>query len=71
MENEAFPLSEQYIDFLNYEASTEFLEGTTFAGKTTVAVPKFMFKNAAYIGNKPSIIARFRFRNFRKKYNKF
>lgn len=47
MENdEAFPLSEKYIDFLTHEASTEFLEGTTFAGKTTVAVPKFMFKVA-------------------------
>lgn len=45
-ENEAFPLSEKYIDFLTHEASTEFLEGTTFAGKTTVAVPKFMFKVA-------------------------
>lgn len=56
-ENEAFPLSEKYIDFLNYEASTEFLEGTTFAGKTTVAIPKFMFRIANYKGNKPSIIA--------------
>ena len=45
-ENEAFPLSEKYLDFLNHEASTEFLEGTTYAGKTTVAVPKFMFKVA-------------------------
>lgn len=41
---EAFPLSDKYIDFLKSNASTEFLEGTTFAGKTTVAVPKFMFK---------------------------
>lgn len=45
-ENEAFPLSDKYIDFLEYDASTEFLEGTTFAGKTTVAVAKFMFKVA-------------------------
>ena len=45
-QNEEFPLSEKYIDFLKYECSTEFLEGTTFAGKTTVAVPKFMFKVA-------------------------
>ena len=44
--NEEFPLSEKYIDFLKHKASTEFLEGTTFAGKTTVAVPKFMFKVA-------------------------
>ena len=56
-QNEAFPLSEKYIDFLSYDASAEFLEGTTFAGKTTVGVPKFMFKIAAYTGNKPSIIA--------------
>lgn len=54
---EAFPLSEKYIDFLKYNASTEFLEGTTSAGKTTVAVPKFMFKISAYAGTKPSIIA--------------
>lgn len=57
IENEAFPLSEKYIDFLNYDASVEFLEGTTFAGKTTVAIPKYMFKIAAYTGGKPSIIA--------------
>lgn len=44
--DEEFPLSEKYIDFFNHNASTEFLEGTTFAGKTTVAVPKFMFKVA-------------------------
>lgn len=52
-----FPLSEKYIDFLSYDASVEFLEGTTSAGKTTVAVPKFMFKIAQYLGTKPSIIA--------------
>ena len=56
-DNEVFPLSEKYIDFLNYDASTEFLEGTTFAGKTTVAIPKFMFKIANYDGSKPSIIS--------------
>ena len=56
-QNEQFPLSEKYIDFLMHEASTEFLEGTTFAGKTTVAIPKFMFKIADYEGLKPSIIA--------------
>ena len=44
---EEFPLSDEYIDFLKYdETEAEFLEGTTFAGKTTVAVPKFMFKVA-------------------------
>lgn len=56
-ENEVFPLSEKYIDFMGYDASAEFLEGTTFAGKTTVAIPKFMFKISSYTGNKPSIIA--------------
>ena len=56
-ENEAFPLSDKYIDFLEYHASAEFLEGTTFAGKTTVAIPKFMFRIADYDGSKPSIIA--------------
>lgn len=56
-QNEEFPLSEKYIDFLKYNASAEFLEGTTSAGKTTVAIPKFMFKVANYEGAKPSIIA--------------
>lgn len=56
-ENEAFPLSEKYIDFLNHKASTEFLEGTTFAGKTTVGIPKFMFRVADDDSSKPSIIA--------------
>ena len=46
MTNEQFPLSEKYLDFLEHEASAEFLEGTTFAGKTTVAIPKFMLKIA-------------------------
>ncbi len=57
MNDEVFPLSEKYLDFLSYNCSTEFLEGTTFAGKTTVAIPKFMFKIANYKGSKPSIIA--------------
>ena len=40
-----FILSNKYIDFLKYDgADSEFLEGTTFAGKTTIGVPKFMFK---------------------------
>ena len=52
-----FPLSTKYIDFLKYIASAEFLEGTTSAGKTTVAVPKFMFRIANYKGTKPSIIS--------------
>lgn len=55
--NDVFPLSEKYIDFLKYDCSAEFLEGTTFAGKTTVAAPKFIFKIASYTGNKPSIIS--------------
>lgn len=54
---DVFPLSEKYIDFLKYECSCEFLEGTTAAGKTTVAIPKFMFKIMNYTGTKPSIIA--------------
>ena len=56
-ENEAFPLSEKYIDFLQHIASTEFLEGTTFAGKTTVGIPKFMFRVANDDSSKPSIIS--------------
>lgn len=55
--DDIFPLSEKYIDFLKYECSCEFLEGTTAAGKTTVAIPKFMFKIMNYTGTKPSIIA--------------
>ena len=40
-----FVLSDKFIDFLKYdEADAEFLEGTTFAGKTTIGVPKFMFR---------------------------
>jgi len=41
-----FPLSEKYRDFMRSSAKVEFLEGTTFAGKTTVGVVKFMFKVA-------------------------
>lgn len=54
---EKFPLSEKYLDFLKHNASAEFLEGTTFAGKTTVAAPKFMFKIMQDTSSKPSIIA--------------
>ena len=57
MNEEVFPLSEKYIDFLNHKCSAEFLEGTTFAGKTTVATPKFMFLVADDLSGKPSIIA--------------
>lgn len=57
MNNEVFPLSEKYIDFLEHKSSTDFLEGTTFAGKTTVAIPKFMFEIMKSKSNKPNIIA--------------
>lgn len=57
MDDEIFPLSDKYLDFLEYDCSAEFLEGTTFAGKTTVAILKFMFKVASDKSNKPSIIA--------------
>lgn len=55
--NNTFPLSDKYLDFLEYDCSAEFLEGTTFAGKTTVAIPKFMFKIMNDNSTKPSIIA--------------
>ena len=42
-----FPLSEKYLDFMKCQANVEFLEGTTFAGKTTVGIVKFMFKVAS------------------------
>ena len=40
-------LSEKYKKFLKHDAPVEFLEGTTYAGKTTVGVLKFMLKVAA------------------------
>jgi len=43
---EEFLLSQKYIDFYKNEASMEWLEGTTSSGKTTTAIPKFMFKVA-------------------------
>lgn len=36
-------LSDKYLAFLRHRARVEVLEGTTFAGKTTVGVLKFMF----------------------------
>ena len=45
--SEEILLSEKYKTFLRTDAAVEFLEGTTFAGKTTVGVIKFMFKVAA------------------------
>jgi len=43
---EQFLLSEKYKAFLKHDAPVEFLEGTTFAGKTTVGIIKFMLKVA-------------------------
>lgn len=39
-------LSEKYLDFLQSNAKVDVLEGTTFAGKTTVGVVKWMFRVA-------------------------
>ncbi len=39
-------LSDKYLDFLQSNAKVEVLEGTTFAGKTTVGVVKFMLRIA-------------------------
>jgi len=39
-------LSDKFKAFLKHEAPVEFLEGTTFSGKTTVGVLKFMLKAA-------------------------
>lgn len=44
--SELYPLSRKYIDFLKHNATVEFLEGTTAAGKTTVGIVKFMLKVA-------------------------
>ena len=43
---QALPLSPIYIDFLNYRAKKEFMEGTTAAGKTTIGAIKFMLRVA-------------------------
>lgn len=40
-------LSDKYLHFLKNDDPVEFLEGTTFAGKTTVGAVKFMLKVAA------------------------
>lgn len=39
-------LSPKYLDFMKCRAKVEVLEGTTYAGKTTVGVVKFMFRVA-------------------------
>lgn len=46
MSTERLLLSEKYKAFLRCDAPTEFLEGTTAAGKTTVGLFKFMLKVA-------------------------
>lgn len=44
--SDEYKLSPKYKDFLKHDASVEFLEGTTAAGKTTVGITKFMLKVA-------------------------
>jgi len=39
-------LSDKYKAFLKHDAPVEFMEGTTFSGKTTVGIVKFMLKVA-------------------------
>lgn len=39
-------LSPKYLDFMKCKAKVEVLEGTTYAGKTTVGVVKFLFRVA-------------------------
>lgn len=46
MSEQALLLSEKYKAFIRCDASVEFLEGTTAAGKTTVGIFKFMLKVA-------------------------
>lgn len=46
MSTERLVLSEKYKAFIRCKASAEFLEGTTYAGKTTVGLFKFMLKVA-------------------------
>lgn len=46
MNNYSFKLSPKMIDFLKSNNDVDVLEGTTSAGKTTIAIPKFMFEVA-------------------------
>lgn len=46
MSDESLLLSDKYKAFIRCNAPVEFLEGTTFAGKTTVGLYKFMLKVA-------------------------
>ena len=45
-QEEELLLSNKYKAFLKHDAIVEFLEGTTYAGKTTVGIVKFMLKVA-------------------------
>lgn len=62
------PLSQIYIDFLNYRAKKEFMEGTTAAGKTTIGAIKFMIR-VAESNQKYHMIASADIRNSRKECN--
>jgi len=44
--SEQLLLSDKYKAFLKHNAPVEFMEGTTFSGKTTVGIVKFMLKVA-------------------------
>lgn len=46
MSSEHLILSPKYKAFIKHNAPVEFLEGTTYAGKTTVGIVKFMLKVA-------------------------
>ncbi|MCP1103609.1 PBSX family phage terminase large subunit [Aequitasia blattaphilus] len=46
MSNQPLLLSDKYKAFIKCQAPVEFLEGTTYAGKTTVGIYKFMLKVA-------------------------
>lgn len=46
MSDQTLILSDKYKAFIRCNAPVEFLEGTTFAGKTTVGIYKFMLKVA-------------------------
>ena len=46
MSSEQLLLSPKYKAFLKHKAPVEFLEGTTYAGKTTVGIVKFMLRVA-------------------------
>lgn len=70
MSSERLVLSDKYKAFLQCDASAEFLEGTTAAGKTTVGLFKFILKVAdrekSCIFWQRMILARLRRISFRK-----